>query len=306
MCSYVSRLESSTKAHYFFTSLMFLRSLYDEKLLVYNFGIMKWTWDNTTVQQKLATENVATILANKLRRHSSRTQNVVKVASILGSKFSLSVVSTVLNNLPQAELKRLSSTLETDNDSDDDDPSTSILNSSFRELESEGLWEKKCDDWWQFGHDKIQAAAHDLISDEKKDSFRGKIGLILLDKLDETTLESNLFEVVSLCNCAMSSISGEEKRRVLANLNLRAGMKVSDLTMPRHSQLSLLTHLVFCFSSNINRHWIMPRLILQLLISRQVESSLAQTAGVQILPPCFYYIAREQTPGKSALVLFYV
>ena len=180
------------------------------------------------------------MLINKLRRHSSRTQNVVKVASILGAKFSLSVVSAVLDNLSPAELKRLSSTLETDNDDlDDDTPSTSILSNSSQELESEGLWEKKSDDLW-------------LIPAEKRDLFRGKIGLILLDKLDETTLESNLFEVVSLCNCAMSSISGEGKRRVLANLNLRAGMKVSDLTMLRG--FSLLSLTVFCLFSNINRH----------------------------------------------------
>lgn len=190
---------------------------------------MKWMWDDITVQQKLATENVATILINKFRRYSTRTQNVVKVASILGSTFNLSVVSAVLDNLPPSELKRLSSTLETDNDSEDDTPSTSILNSSSQELESQGLWEQKSDDLWQFGHDKIQAAAFELIPAEKRDLFRGKIGLILLDKLDETTLESNLFEVVSLCNCAMSSISGEGERRVLANLNQRAGLKVSDL-----------------------------------------------------------------------------
>lgn len=191
---------------------------------------MKWMWDDITVQQKLATENVATILINKLRRYSTRTQNVVKVASILGSTFNLSVVSAVLDNLPPSELKRLSSTLETDNDDlDDDTPSTSILSNSSQELESEGLWEKKSDDLWQFAHDKIQAAAIDLIPDEKKDSFRGEIGHILLEKLDKETLESNLFEVVSLCNCAMGSISNEGTRKVLANLNQRAGLKVSDL-----------------------------------------------------------------------------
>ena len=92
--------------------------------------------------------------------YSSRTQDVVKVASILGAKFSLSVVSAVLDNLSPAELKRLSSTIETDNDDlDDDTPSTSILSNSSQELESEGLWEKKSDDLWQFAHDKIQAAA---------------------------------------------------------------------------------------------------------------------------------------------------
>ena len=76
---------------------------------------------------------------------------------------------------------------------------------------------------------KSKPRQFELIPAEKRDLFRGKIGLILLEKLDETTLESNLFEVVSLCNCAMGSISNEGTRKVLANLNQRAGLKVSDL-----------------------------------------------------------------------------
>ena len=78
---------------------MFLRSLYDEQLLQYNFGIMSWWWDDDEVEAKLATENVATVLVNKLRRLSSMTQNVVKVASCLGAKFSLSAVATITGSL---------------------------------------------------------------------------------------------------------------------------------------------------------------------------------------------------------------
>ena len=78
-------------------SLLFLRSIHDENLLQYNFGIMKWTWDDDAVlSTKLATENVTTVLVNKLRRLDSKTRSLVKVASCLGNKFSLSAVEAIL------------------------------------------------------------------------------------------------------------------------------------------------------------------------------------------------------------------
>lgn len=213
-----------------FTSLMFLRSLCDEELLQYNFGLMKWRWDDDAVKAKLATENVATILLNKLSRLHWATQNVLKVASCLGAKFSLSAVAAVTGNLSQVEMRRLSSTaftVETEPDSDGD--TISALDSSTKELEDEGLWEKESEDVRHFGHDKIQLAAFELIPPDKRDSFRGRIGNILLEKLDPDLIEANLFAIVSLRNCAAATICDDKERKELANMSLRAGMKVRTL-----------------------------------------------------------------------------
>ena len=193
---------------------------------MYNFGIMKWTWNDNAVDAKLATENVTTMLINKLGRLNSRTRNIVKVASCLGAKFSLSTVSTISDTLSEAEMRSLSSegTIEIEIDNEDDE----TLASSINELEEEGIWEKESDDLWCFGHDKIQSAAMELIAKDKRDAFRGTIGNLLLKKLDHEAVESNLFEVVSLRNCAMATISDEEERKELASMNLRAGIKASE------------------------------------------------------------------------------
>lgn len=213
-----------------FFVLMFLRSLYDEEVLQYNFGTMRWLWDDDAVEAKLATENVATVLVNKLKRLSSRSQSVVKVASCLGAKFSLSAVTAVTENLSDEEIGTLSGA-EIEFDVGDD--SISVLDSSINELEDEGLWEKesKNADVRVFGHDKIQSAAFELIPFDKRDSFRGKIGSLLMEKLDTEVLESLLFEVVSLRNCSMGSITDDKERKELAKMNLRAGMKVSRYVM---------------------------------------------------------------------------
>jgi len=210
-----------------FFVLMFLRSLYDEEVLQYNFGTMRWLWDDDAVEEKLATENVATVLVNKLRRLSSRSQSVVKVASCLGAKFSLSAVTAVTENLSDEAGTLSGAEIEFDDAGDD---SISVLDSSIlSELEDEGLWEResKNADVRVFGHDKIQSAAFELIPFDRRDSFRGKIGSLLMEKLDEEVLEGLLFEVVSLRNCSMGNITDEDERTELAKMNLRAGMKVS-------------------------------------------------------------------------------
>ena len=43
--SLAETIHKKTDGNPFFV-LMFLRSLYDEKLLQYNFGALKWTWDD--------------------------------------------------------------------------------------------------------------------------------------------------------------------------------------------------------------------------------------------------------------------
>ena len=117
---------------------------------------------------------------------------------------------------------------------DSEDDAISQLGSSINELEDEGLWEKesKDADVRVFGHDKIQSAAFDLIPTDKRDTFRGKIGSLLMENLDPEVLETHLFEIVSLRNCAMDTISVEGERTELAKMNLRAGMKVRPMCTP--------------------------------------------------------------------------
>ena len=51
-----SQNKSSPSLYIYITfnhSLMFLRSLYDEELIKFNFGTMRWRWDDNEVEAKL-------------------------------------------------------------------------------------------------------------------------------------------------------------------------------------------------------------------------------------------------------------
>jgi len=168
---------------------MFLRSLSDEKLLQYNFGTMKWTWDDETVNSKIVTKNVASVLVNKMNRLQDETQRMLMVASCLGATFRLSAVLEAMKNISWAEVKCSKiSVPDTANASTAGSSYTSLLSSdlnysstyrddsdssyasSIEELEEEGLCEvdeEEC----HFMHDQIQSAAFKLISPDQRDTF---------------------------------------------------------------------------------------------------------------------------------------
>ena len=219
-------VHKKTDGNAFFV-LMFLRSLHDEQMQQFNIGAFKWTWDMEAVNTKLATENVATMMVNKLRRLNRKTQSVLKIASCLGARFSQAAVAAVVDNLSFEEEKNLSLYMKVEEDDILDESSVSSLDVSISELKEEGIFEKdETENVWHFAHDKIQLAALELISDDKRETFRGKVGDILLRKLDPQALEMSLFEVVILRNCQMASIIDKAECIELAKLNLRAARKV--------------------------------------------------------------------------------
>jgi predicted ATPase len=153
--------------------LMFLRSLHDEKLLQYNFGTMKWNWDDDAVNSKIVTNNVASVLVNKMNRLRDEAQRILMVASCLGATFRLSSVMAVMKNISRAEMTSsmrssslsVTSELNTSNTDRDDSDSGSTFASSVDEFEEEGLCEvdnQNC----RFVHDQIQSVAFELISPE--------------------------------------------------------------------------------------------------------------------------------------------
>jgi len=226
-----------TEGNPFFV-LMFLISLYDEKLIQYNFGAMKWTWDDDAVNSKIVTDNVASVLVDKMNRLQEDTQKMLMVASCLGASFKVSAIVEVMKNISDGEIRssmRSSSSsiltgsflLNEGESFASRDGSVSSFASSIKEFEEEGLVEMD-NETGRFVHNQVQSAAFELISPEQRNSFRAKIGSTLLNTLSPDELETNLFEVVGLLNCAASETETDVERDQLAKLNLRAGTKASD------------------------------------------------------------------------------
>ena len=193
-----------------FYVLVFLKSIYDEDMLQFNFGTMRWHWDDDAVKERLITENVTTIMINKLKRYDETAQTILSVASCLGTTFSMSTVAKIAESILSPDDK------------------TEQVSDIFAKFEADGLFEMKgSSSIFRFIHDQVQEAAFTLIPADKSDTFRGEIGATLMKKMNPEELEDNLFVVVGLRNCAKAFITSISERQELARMNLTAGLMAS-------------------------------------------------------------------------------
>ena len=197
-----------TKGCPFFV-ILFLKSLYDDNLLSYNFAISRWRWDDQLVKEKVVTDNVASIMVNNLRKIDPTAQDIIKIAACLGHSFSIEVLELVVDQSISSR----------------EDGEEKAVADILAKFEYDGLLEEEGGNVCHFAHDLVQSSALELIPLEKRGSFKGEIGAILLKHLPADMLDDYLFAAVSLRNWCAADLSQPE-RMELAELNLKAGIKV--------------------------------------------------------------------------------
>lgn len=195
-----------------FYVLVFLKSIYDEDILQFNIGLMRWTWDDGEVEARFVTENVATIMIDKLKQYDEESQKVLQVGSCLGATFSIPIMEIIIEGL-----------------SSEKSDSKTEVKIAINQLMADGLIETERGSLTHccFCHDKIQSSAFALIPSERRNALCGNIGNILLQNMNSKELEENLFTVVSLRNCDTASLSSIPERQELAKMNLTAGLMAS-------------------------------------------------------------------------------
>ncbi|MEM9544066.1 MAG: hypothetical protein AAGA60_31855 [Cyanobacteria bacterium P01_E01_bin.42] len=83
---------------------------------------------------------------------------------------------------------------------------------------------------YKFGHDRIQQAAYDLISNADKAATHYRIGTMLYQQLSSTAKSERIFELVGPLNYGISLITEIQKRDEFAKLNLITCRKARDAT----------------------------------------------------------------------------
>lgn len=214
-------IHKKTLGNAFFV-VQFITLLVDLNLLEYNMGSMKWSWNVHDIQlSTAATENVVSLMKNKMKRLPASIEQVLPMMACLGSTFSASVFELAFRRcgeiMHDAPVERPSG-----------EPDSKAK--EFLALcEQEGLIEDPDEEGelYQWVHDKIQEAAFDLVSEDDLQSLKLELGEILYEEFNAGQLDMNLFVVVNLLNTVCRDITYEPKVAAveLAQLNLRAGVK---------------------------------------------------------------------------------
>ena len=212
-----------------FFATQFLKALYEDRLISFNFEQRYWQCDIAAVKALALTDDVVEFVALQLQKLPAETQNVLKLAACIGNQFDLLTLAIVSEQsetetaaslwkalqeglvLPTSEVYKF---FQDSGHNSDSNP----FNSNFKVP------------IYKFLHDRVQQAAYSLIPDEQKQLTHLQIGQLLLQNTSESQQEERLFEIVSQLNCGIALITQPTERQQLAQLNLNAGRKAKEAT----------------------------------------------------------------------------
>ena len=175
----------------------FLKSLFQEALLVFDVQTLEWQWDEGQIAALEMTDNVVELMADKISQLPTDSLSALKLAACIGNTFDLNTLSIIYQLSPQTTLQSLWKAIE-----------NGLLNPLDDQYKLVGMVEKTAEKArFKFQHDRVQQAAYSLITDTDKQSIHLQIGRLLLANTPEAELEDHLFEVVNQLNAGRDLIS---------------------------------------------------------------------------------------------------
>ncbi|MBD2179127.1 AAA family ATPase [Pseudanabaena sp. FACHB-1998] len=236
-------LQQKTGGNPFFMN-EFLKSLYDDRLINFDYLSRRWQWSITKIQEREITDNVVSFMADKILRLRDRTQYLLQIAACIGNQFDIETLGMLaelspvetMHSLMEAIAEGLILTLG-------HNPQSLYYSIEFSQTKSHIIY--------KFAHDRIQQAAYSLIPEADKALLHYEIGKLLLEDLlakskssatsltKSSTISSanflenilqdsfdhQIFMIVNQFRLGIQEVAESDSRVYIARLNLRAGHK---------------------------------------------------------------------------------
>jgi predicted ATPase len=211
-----------TMGNPFFVS-EFLKTLYQEDLLQFDFKSGSWIWNLSSIRQKDITDNVVDMLLGKIGLLKPETQNILKLAACIGNTFNLRILALINQKSVFQTLVDLWEALKQGIILSQSDISRFMHKTeNIQNREEEEILGKINA---SFIHDRLHEAVYSIPAGEEKKKIHHQIGNRLLEKCDESEKEKLLFDIVNHLNIGRNSNMGEKEELELFSLNLTAAQK---------------------------------------------------------------------------------
>ncbi|WP_257449336.1 trifunctional serine/threonine-protein kinase/ATP-binding protein/sensor histidine kinase [Archangium lipolyticum] len=161
-----------------------------------------WRWDAEGVRARGYSENIVDFMVGKLRQLPPGTQRLLQLAACVGNVFSLQMLGTLAGLSAEGEVEQ-----------------------GIEPALQEGMLVRAGPARYRFLHDRIQQAAHSLLSESERKAAHLRIGRLLLESLSQEQLRESLFDVVSQLNAGVELMEDPAERHHLMQLNTEAGFK---------------------------------------------------------------------------------
>ncbi len=208
-----------------FFSIQFLQSLYQDKLITFDYQQGCWQCDLAGVKTSSLTDDILEFTIAQLRKLPTATQAILQKAACIGNKFDLDTLAIINQKSHTQTLKALWTALEVE--------AIAPLTQTYQFIADENT---QADEntplvfTYKFIHDRIQQAAYSLISIAQKQAIHLEIGQLLLQNTPQAQREEHIFTIVNQLNQGASLITNSKDRQQLAQFNLIAGSKAKTAT----------------------------------------------------------------------------
>ncbi|MBN3869207.1 AAA family ATPase [Nostoc sp. JL33] len=218
----LSKLVSQkTQGNPFFAT-QFLKALYQEHLIQFDFEPGCWECDISQVTQQAITDNVVEFMALQLQKLPESTQNILQLAACIGNQFELATLAIVSEQSEIETADYLWKTLQEGLILPISEIYKFYQGDDNEELVVENRNTDKQLAKYKFSHDRVQQAAYSLIPEDQKQTTHYHIGQLLLQQIFPEAREDRIFELVNQLNYGTSLITQQSERDELAQLNFIA------------------------------------------------------------------------------------
>jgi predicted ATPase/signal transduction histidine kinase len=213
-----------TQGNPFFLT-QFLKTLYAENLLIYDFNTDRWQWNiEEILAVGIADDGVVDLVARNINKLPNATQQVLKLAACLGNQFNLEMLAIVNEESTANTALQLWDAL-----------STGLILPLSNTYKIPLLFEEEAAAHqvsvaYKFLHDRVQQAAYFLIPENDKKAIHLKIGQLLLKNTTPEQQKENIFALVNQLNFATDLLATQSEKNRLAELNLIAAQKAKVAT----------------------------------------------------------------------------
>ena len=192
-------VHEKTGGNPFFT-IQFLTALAEEKLLAFDPGAGRWTWNLARIRAKGYTDNVVDLMIGKLSRLPAATQEALEQFACLGNAADIATLTMVCGQSEQA------------------------LHETIWEAVHAGLVFLQ-ERTYGFLHDRVQEAGYARVPENRRKALHLKIGRLLLAQYPREVLAERVFDVVDQLNRSVELVTDAAERETLRRLNTAAGRK---------------------------------------------------------------------------------
>jgi PAS domain S-box-containing protein len=186
-----------------FFAIHFFNALADEGMLRFDPAASAWQWNIDRIRTKSYADNVADLMAQKLKRYSAATQEALKQLACLGDVTEIATLTLVHRE------------------------KTETVHEALWEAVRAGLVVQQ-GSAYKFQHDRIRQAAYLLVPEDRRAEVHLRIGRMLLASTDD--LAEHLFDVANHFNRGAALLVDRDEKARVAAIELRAGRKAKAST----------------------------------------------------------------------------